>query len=458
MIKTTKRKKLLKIIGAGLLASLGAMSIALNPKSSLGAERIRFFIPVFGEFYLSVDSLEIFAREGKITREFNFYAKRLDEQSLNQFRQALQKQFKVSPYTMFRLTRMPMGERFLQQIGQVISTHPGRNGFYAIRSALVLAADDSEGLTAINFLRQFPGQDIHLNTDLIFSLVREASNFLAYRDSTIEAISQIAKSEVTSQPGLDFRQMPDLRQGGSYSVAKKTQTLKIEVPRQTQAGLSADYSLDVELYRPENLTQPAPLVVFSHGFTSDRFHFDYLAEHLASYGYVVVVPEHVGSNKKFAQAFWQGQLSVDVSPFEFYSRPLDLTYLLDKIENLPEFKGLINWEQVGVLGHSLGGNTALVVSGAPLNIKRIEQVCQENKPTLNVSGLLQCRASYLPPGDYALPDPRIKAVVAVSPVTSSILGPESMSKIAIAANVFWYYYDVAVRSQMFCQIIKIGAT
>ena len=435
MMKTSKRKKLLKIILTGLLASLGAVSIALKPKSSLGAERISFSIPVFGEFYLSVDSLAVFAKEGKITREFNFYAKRLDQRTLTQFRQALQKQFEVSPYTMFRLTRMPMGERFLEQIGEVISPHPSLNGFYAIRSALVSAATDSEGLTAINFLRHFPTQEIRLNTKLIFSLIKEASNFLSYRDTTIEAISQIANSEVTSQQQVDFEQLPDLRQGGSYSVAKKTMTLKIEVARQTEIGLAADYSLKADIYRPENLGQPAPLIVFSHGFTSNRLHFDYLAEHLASHGYVVVVPEHIGSNSKFTEAFLRGQLSVDVSPSEFYSRPLDITYLLNKIENDPENKGLIDWEQVGVLGHSFGGNTALVVSGAPLNRERVSQICQENRPTLNASTLLQCRASYLPPGNYNLQDPRIKAVVAVSPVTSSILGPESMSQIPIPTMI-----------------------
>ena len=421
MIQTTK-KKLLKIILTGLLASWGTMSLALKPKPSLGAERISFFLPIFGEFHLSVDSLELFAQEGKITPELDFYAKRFNPQTLTRLRQALQKQFDVSPTDVSRMTNMPMGEQFLKQIGELIYTHPGRNGIYAIRSALILAAADSEGLTPINVMRHFPTQEIQLNTNSIFSLIDETGNFLSYNESTVTAIAQEAKREVGSQPKVNFNQLADLRQPGAYTVTQKTMTFKIERVRQTQLGLSSDYSLKADVYLPQNLTQPAPLAVFSHGFTSDRLNFKYLAEHLASHGYIVVVPEHIGSDSKFKEAFLRGELSVDVSPSEFVSRPRDISNLLDQIENYPELKGRINWEQVGVLGHSFGGNTALAISGAPLNLARITEVCQQNQLTLNASMLLQCRGSYLPPGEYNLTDPRIKAVVAVNPVTSSILG------------------------------------
>ena len=432
MIQTTTRKKLLKIIFTGLLAtSLGAMSIALRPKPSLGAERISFSLPFLGEFYLSVDSLEVFAKEGKITKDFEFYTRFLDQQTLTRLRQALQEQFEVSPVTLFKIGGAPLGEDFLKQIGEVIYTHPDRNGIYAIRSAVLLAAADSEGLTAINIMRHFPTKEIQLNTQLIFSLLREAGNFFAYNETTIETISQIANSEVNTQQKVNFERLPDVRQAGSYLFTQKTVTFEIDQVRQTQVGFAESYSLDADIYLPQGLTEPAPLLVFSHGFTSDRSHFRYLAEHMASQGYIVVAPEHIGSNNQFKESFLRGELSVDVSPLEFYSRPLDITYLLDEIENSSEFKRLINWEQVGILGHSFGGNTSLLLSGAPINQARISQVCQQNRPSLNASMLLQCRASSLPPGEYNLRDPRIKAVVAVNPVTSSVLGPESMSKIAI---------------------------
>jgi len=41
-----------------------------------------------------------------------------------------------------------------------------------------------------------------------------------------------------------------------------------------------------------------PYVLLSHGLGGDRRHYVYLAHHLASHGYVVAVPEHVGSSSR----------------------------------------------------------------------------------------------------------------------------------------------------------------
>ena len=436
MIQKSLQKKLIKTVCTGLLAGLGILSWAAKPKPSLAAERISFVLPVLGEFYLSVDSLAVFAREGTITPEFNFYAKRLKPETLTRLRQILQKQLSVGPATVSRMTTMPMGEQFLQDIGEIISTHPERNGMYAIRSALILAAaDEQEGLTPINVMRHFPTREIRLNTNSISALIDETANFLAYNETTVKAIAQQADREIASQEKANLDRLPDLSRSGSEAVVKKTMTFEVDRVRQTPLGFTDSYSLNADVYLPKGLTQPAPLAVLTHGFTSDRTHFQYLAEHLASHGYLVLVPEHIGSNSEYKEAFLRGELSVDVSPLEFSSRPLDITYLLDVIESHEEFQGLIDWSQVGVLGHSFGGNTALVVSGAPLNQARISQVCQENKLSLNPSILLQCRASSLPPGEYNQRDPRIKAAVAVNPVTSSVLGPESMSQIAIPTMI-----------------------
>ena len=61
----------------------------------------------------------------------------------------------------------------------------------------------------------------------------------------------------------------------------------------------------------------------------------------------------------------------------------------------------------------------------------MRKVCDRDSFTLNVSLFLQCRASNLPPGEYNLQDARIKAVAALNPVTSLVLGVESMEQIEI---------------------------
>ena len=46
-------------------------------------------------------------------------------------------------------------------------------------------------------------------------------------------------------------------------------------------------TFDVAIWSPINATGPHPLVLYSHGFMSTRHGGTYLAEHLASHGYVV---------------------------------------------------------------------------------------------------------------------------------------------------------------------------
>ena len=423
--------KLQKLIFTSLLSALSALSIVSKPKPSLAAERISFSLPVLGEFHIGVDDLEVFAKEGTITKDFAFYAKYLDEKTLAQFREALQQKFDFDPSVIYKLTNAPIGEKFLRQLGEVVSTHPERNGIYAIRAAVLLAATDSEGLTAINVMRKFPTQKIRVDTNLVFSLIEEANSFLAYKDSTVKAIAKIAESEISSQPTTDFATVEDIRQSGTYSVRQEDRTFPINQIRQTTMGFSDSYDLNADIYLPEGTTNPTPLLVVTHGFGSSRSDFQDLATHLASYGYIVLVPEHIGSDQEYQKAFLRGELSVDVSPIEFYSRPQEITYLLNGIEKDTELNQLIDWEQVGIFGHSFGGNTALAVAGAPINQTRINKVCQQNQPSLNVSMLLQCRANGLPSGNYNLRDERIKAVVAANPVTSTALGVENMGKIEV---------------------------
>lgn len=435
MLQNSVKKKLLKLIFTGLLTSLGIIAILLKPKPSLAAEKISFSLPLFGEFNVSVDSLAVFAKEGKITKEFTFYAKRLHPDTLAQLRKLLRQEFDIHPSFISKLTNASIGNRFLEQMGEVVYTHPERNGIYAIRAAVILAASDSEGLTVINIMRHFPTKEIQVNTKLIFALIKETESFFNYKDTTITAISEVAKSELVSEKKVNFNQLPDLRQSGSHSVVKKTMTYEIDRVRQTTVGFTDYYSFDTDVYLPQNQAKPAPVAILTHGFVSGRSHFKYLAEHLASHGYIVLVPEHIGSDNKYKEAFLRGEISVDVSPIEYYSRPLDITFLLNKIEQQKDFQGLINWEQVGILGHSFGGNTALAIAGAPINQRRINHECKQNQPSLNISMLLQCRASFLPPESSDLSDSRIKAVVGVNPMTSSVLGPESMSEIEIPTMI-----------------------
>lgn len=163
----------------GAIYFLTLTSMWLSPaiaKSNpvIGAENIKL---IYGPFRgdLSLESLETYAKTGEITREFRVYAKFLDRETLAQLRYWLQKSFDSDRVQLYEYTHSPEGEKFLQQLGTAVRTHPERNGFYALRSALIEAADkpgNSDGWTLLEAMSKFPTDNLQINTKELFKLKR----------------------------------------------------------------------------------------------------------------------------------------------------------------------------------------------------------------------------------------------------------------------------------------------
>ncbi|MBW4612323.1 MAG: alpha/beta hydrolase [Desmonostoc vinosum HA7617-LM4] len=411
--------------------SFGLLSTILTATPGLGAERISFFYPPFGEFSLSVDSLETFAKEGKIDEDFSFYASRANRQQLAQLRDLLQQRFQITPTLVSQVTYSPIGEKVVQRLGELLLTESRKNGFYAIRAALILAAADREGLTVVNLLRKFPSDTIRLNFTEGLSIVDDLSQLLKKRDEVVAFIQKEATTQAANS-NVDFSKQPDLRSPGKFSFQKISINLN---------DVSRNRRLPVDLYLPTAAPQDSqnapstrfPLVVISHGIASDRYAFDYLAQHIASYGFAVTVLEHPGSNAERFQLYFDG-LAGPPDPSEFLNRPLDVKYVLDELQRLenvdPKIRGKLNFQQVGAIGHSFGGYTVLTLAGAKINFAQLRRDCNPNK-SLNVSLFLQCEAIKLPPINYSLQDDRIKAVMAINPIDSSILGESGIKQIQL---------------------------
>ena len=414
-------KKFLRYLGLGLLSTF------LTATPGLGAERISFYYPPFGEFSLSVDSLETFAKEGKIDEDFSFYASRATPLQLAQLRDLLQQRFNVTPTLVSQLTYAPVGEEIVQQLGELLLTESRKNGFYAIRASLILAAADKDGLTVVNLLRKFPSNTIRVNFTQVLRSVDDLSQLIKKKDEVFASLQKEAIAEAATSK-IDFSKQPDLRSPGKFQWQKKSFELN---------DTSRDRRLPVDVYLPEAGSEsqekaPFPLVVISHGLASDRFSFVYLAEHLASYGFAVAVLEHPGSNAKRFQQYFAG-LAGPPQPAEFINRPLDIKYLLDELQRLeksdPTLQGKLNFQQVGAIGQSFGGYTVLTLAGAKINFNQLRQDCNPNYSSFNLSLLLQCEASKLPAKNYELNDDRIKAIIAINPIDSLVLGQSGMGEI-----------------------------
>jgi predicted dienelactone hydrolase len=92
-----------------------------------------------------------------------------------------------------------------------------------------------------------------------------------------------------------------------------------------------------------------------------------LTEHYASHGFVVLAPEHGESD-------WFTGL-VDAT----FDRPADVTATLDYAEQLTGpgggWEGLIDMDNVALVGHSYGGYTALAAAGARFDLETFSGQC-----------------------------------------------------------------------------------
>ena len=114
-----------------------------------------------------------------------------------------------------------------------------------------------------------------------------------------------------------------------------------------------------------------PVVVFSHG-SGGNWNANFAqANQLASHGYAVLCLEHVGSNMELIKKglwFRDNTKAMIRSSSEVLGRPKDVSFALDMAvewnRTHPELKGRLDLEHVGVMGHSFGAYTTLVVCGA----------------------------------------------------------------------------------------------
>ncbi|TXN35722.1 dienelactone hydrolase [Flagellimonas hymeniacidonis] len=103
-----------------------------------------------------------------------------------------------------------------------------------------------------------------------------------------------------------------------------------------------------------------PLVILSHGYVGSRFLFTYLAENLASKGYVVVSIDHTDSTYKDAAHFTS----------TLANRSLDQLFVLSEIERLSAasndsfLANLVDTSRTGLVGYSMGGYGGLNTCGA----------------------------------------------------------------------------------------------
>ncbi|MEO1428487.1 MAG: alpha/beta hydrolase [Cyanobacteria bacterium J06633_8] len=409
-----------------------ALSV-FTPNRAVSAERLKLSFGIV-ERSISVDSLETYAKTGQVNDELAAYFKYVPKENRGELREALLAPIPLGAVEVSQFLYSPIGEKLLETLSQIVESEfrnrgqTNRNkfrrssGFYGTRSALILAARKKDNFNIINILRKFPSQTISIDLFRSLEIALRARNIVNRTRKAVALINDKSLEKANNQT-VSNNIISNILEKGNFTYDKDSVTLK---------DLRRIRSFPLDIYLPRT-NKPSPIIVISHGLGSDRTSFAYLAEYLASRGFVVAVPEHPGSNAQQLQALLGGIAGEVTEPREFVDRPLDVKYVLDYLERLsnsdPAYKGRLNMEQVGVIGQSFGGYTALALAGAEINFPRLQENCPVDKNTLNVSLLLQCQALSLRKLDYKLSDSRVKAAVAINPVVSSVYGKESFSKI-----------------------------
>jgi predicted dienelactone hydrolase len=438
-LKLLEFKALIVSLGVGIAIAICSnfANILANPTAAHSAEQIRFWYAPFGEFTIYISDLEKFAKEGKLTKRLEFYLKKLSPPQQAQFREALTKRYSISHVMAAQFSYAPIGEILIRRLGSILQMAPDLNGFSALRASLILSAQSEEGLSILNLLQRYPAPVIYLDLPRGLEAYAEISQLLYKRELAIAAIEKQAIAESQNNQNENkalLLPQKDLRIAGDVKWTKEQFTYW---QRDRNVEISAD------IYLPQGLVSPAPLIVISHGLASNPDTWQYLSQHLASHGFAVATLEHPHTGSRDFAAFLTG-LSKAPQSEEAVQRPYDVKYLLDalaeKVKLDPLWRDRLNPEQVGLIGHSLGGYTVFTLGGAQLNFKKINQECSIPEPNIssfNISKILQCRFSTLDTNNINLSDRRVKAVLALNPLGgSTLLGKEGMQAIKIPIAIF----------------------
>ncbi|MEH2421088.1 MAG: alpha/beta hydrolase [Nostoc sp.] len=410
-------KTVAAFFGAIVLTQFGANT------SAIAADTVVVRLGLFTES-ISLAELQKAATSGELPGSLKPYTKGLSEQQRRFLLGALGMNIPMNVVTINRLVNTRIGTTILNDLATALA-RKDKAGVQALRAGLVLGSTAPQGLSILSFIAAYPSKRLEINLPQAFIVARSLNTafwrtqqfMLAITPQLDPKTAQIAFPFDPSQPGI-----------------AQVQILKLDWNDQKR-----NRNIPVDIYWSTAATANKPVIVFSHGFASVRTDLRYLAEHLASHGYVVAALEHPGSNQANTNSALQGKTRI-MKPQEFLDRPQDISFVLDELEKLNQtanhpLQGKLATTNAMIIGHSFGGGTALEVAGAELQLEHLKQRCKKNLAIFSEGEVMQCIAQELPENTYQLRDTRIKQAIALNPTTSLIFGETGLTKVQIPTLV-----------------------
>lgn len=152
-------------------------------------------------------------------------------------------------------------------------------------------------------------------------------------------------------------------ESGPYNTAQRDFVFVDESrPTSENNGVAGkpDRTFPTTIWYPEGSEVDAPLIIHSHGFVSSRDDLSYMAELLASHGYVVAATDY---------PLTSGATAGGPNASDVINQPGDISFLIDTIIALQgsekPFSMNIDSERIGLTGYSLGGLTTSLATYHP---------------------------------------------------------------------------------------------
>lgn len=165
-------------------------------------------------------------------------------------------------------------------------------------------------------------------------------------------------------------------------------------------------------------TGKMPVIAISHGYGGTPHQFSWLIRHLVYSGYIVIGIDHLDLiNHKPHINHWQ--------------RPQDITTIIDKFSS-HSMASHANLNQIGIAGFSLGGTTAIWLSGG--RATKLDSIIPGPKDAYlkefkDIDKALPGLNKKMMSKDWR--DPRIKAAFIMAPAWGWIFDEKDLSKISI---------------------------
>jgi predicted dienelactone hydrolase len=372
----------------------------------------------FGPFEqtVNVSDVEIFAKTGTIPEALQIYAPVLTPE----VRKGLSSKVAIDPKLGSRviddLLKSPSGKQLLETMKLAL---PGLTP-EQLQVGLSLAAKQANGLDAISVIKAIPQKTVTVDISQAMAIASKL-NWGYWKTQAMGTLlqSSLAAEETTPPFSAPF----DATAVGKETVQQQTLSLT-DTKRQR--------TIPVDLYWSQN--SKSPLVVIAPGYEANKEFLAYLAKHLASHGFTVAALEHPPLARN-------GKINLEqlLPATEMVERPQDVSFLLDELAEINrsgDLTGKLNTQQVMVIGHSLGGYTALALAGGELNLDELRQFCSSGSVLDRVpADWLQCAATKLPEKTLNLRDRRVVQVMALNPAIGHIFGKSGLAKVDTPALI-----------------------